>query len=110
MKTADRPPIEETQTTTTRSSNLLVGSDAIEPLEPIESKPRAEQPCALCHRETAIGTLLHAARRRISDLKRRDMFVCAECNEAARASRNGEPLTNDELRNFVRAAVSWSSG
>lgn len=82
--------------------------------ESIPSNLRAEQPCAMCRRETAIGSLLHAARRRISDLDGRDIYVCADCHEAARATRGGEPLSDDDLRNFVKsaslAAIAWGRG
>jgi hypothetical protein len=78
------------------------------------SKPHAEQPCAICRRETALGSQLHSGRRSISDLDGRDIFVCAECHEAARAKRGGEPLSDDELRDFVRTAslagIAWSRG
>ena len=78
------------------------------------SNPQTEQPCALCRRETAIGNLLHAARRRISDLDGRDIYVCADCHEAARATRGGEPLSDHDLHNYVRtaslAAITWGRG
>ena len=80
----------------------------------VPSTLRVEQPCAICRRETAIGSLLHAARRRISDLDGRDTYVCADCHEAARAARGGEQLSDDDLRNFVRSAslagIAWGRG
>jgi hypothetical protein len=76
--------------------------------------PPAKQPCAICGKETAIGSPLHPARRSISELDGRNWFVCADCDEAARATRGGERLSDDELRNFVRSAslagIAWSSG
>jgi hypothetical protein len=75
------------------------------------STPQAEQPCAICRRETAAGAPHHAGRRSLSDLAGQRLFVCAECHEAARASRGGAPLSEDELRDFVRTAtlagIAW---
>jgi hypothetical protein len=82
--------------------------------ESIPSNLQAVQPCAICRRETAIGSLLHATRRRLSDLDGRDIYVCADCHEAARATRGGEPLSDDDLRSFVRTAslagIAWGRG
>lgn len=72
------------------------------------------QPCSICHRETAIGSLLHDARRSLSAFAGGEIFVCANCVEDARASLGGEPLTDGNLRNFIRsaslAAIAWGRG
>jgi hypothetical protein len=80
-----------------------------------EPAPQAQEPCAMCGRETAIGSLLHRTRRTIAALDARDLFVCADCEEVARASRGGvEPLSDDELLGFITTAslagIAWSNG
>ena len=82
--------------------------------ESVQSNVSVEQPCAICGQETATGSQLHPERRSIADLDGRVWFVCADCDETARASRGGERLSDDELRNFVRSAslagIAWGSG
>jgi hypothetical protein len=73
-----------------------------------------EQPCAVCGRETAVGGLLHDARRSLSGFAGGNIFVCADCVQEARVNRGGQPPSDDDLRNFIRgaslAAIAWGNG
>jgi hypothetical protein len=114
MKSADQPPIEDRQINTTPPASDRGASQETDPQGPLASDRQAEEPCAVCRRETAIGSLLHDARRSLSAFAGGEIFVCANCVEDARASLGGEPLTDDNLRNFIRsaslAAIAWGKG
>jgi hypothetical protein len=90
------------------------GAQAIQASGTVQSAPGAQEPCVICGHETAIGSRLHPTRRSFSDVDGRDIFLCADCEEAARATRGGESLSDDDLRTFVRnaslAGVAWSNG
>ena len=76
-----------------------------------QAQPQATEPCVVCGNETAEGSDLNATRRRFERPDGRDLFLCAVCRNAA--ARGGEPLSEDELRDFVwRASLGatvWSS-
>jgi len=72
-----------------------------------------KDPCAECGRGTAAGTMGFSDRRVVEWEGAARGFLCGECQAAIVAARQGEPLSDDEVRRRIDsgvAAMAWASG
>jgi hypothetical protein len=73
----------------------------------------AREPCAVCGDETAIGSLFYSDRRMIDEVGAEPAYLCSDCLTRIRSSRLGQPMTDEQVRNFVMngsmAAIAWAN-
>jgi hypothetical protein len=68
------------------------------------------EPCLTCGEETAVGSVFFSDRSTIDLGDGQLAFLCSLCGSRIRASRKGEPLTDEEVRNLVRNGTSIALG
>ena len=62
----------------------------------------AEEPCAGCGEETAVGSIFFSDRRSTSSGDGPRVYLCSECQAKAHHARKGEPLTDEDLRTIAK--------
>ena len=74
----------------------------------------AKEPCAGCGEETAAGSVFYSDRHVIPMDAGASSYLCTLCDARVRSSRSGKPLTDDEVRQFVKngsmAGLAWGGG
>jgi len=61
----------------------------------------AEEPCVGCGEETAVGSFFFSDRRDIIRSDGARVFLCSDCQARAHRARNGEALTDADLRTIA---------
>ena len=72
-----------------------------------------KEPCAECGRGTAAGTIGFSDRRVVEREDGTRGSLCGDCQAAIVEARQGEPLSDDEVRRRIDsgvAAMAWASG
>jgi hypothetical protein len=75
----------------------------------------AREPCAGCGEETAIGSPFYSDRRQIDLRNGSHAFICSGCDQRIAASRRGNRMTEDELRQAINMGsmamiAAWPGG
>ncbi len=80
----------------------------------IEGNRMTKEPCAGCGEETATGSVFYSDRHVISMEDGTSSFLCTLCDARVRSSGHGKPLTDAEVRDFVKsgsmAGIAWGGG
>jgi hypothetical protein len=63
--------------------------------------PTASEACAGCGEETATGSVFYSDRREIDRQDGSHAFLCTLCDQRIAASRRGNAMTDDELRQGI---------
>ncbi len=73
-----------------------------------------KEPCAGCGEETAAGSVFYSDRHVIPIEGGASSFLCTLCGARVRSSRRGKPMTDAEVREFVKngsmAGIAWGGG
>ena len=70
----------------------------------------AEEPCAGCGEETAVGSIFFSDRRSTSPDAGPRVFLCSECQAKAHHARMGKPLTDDDIRTIANNGMMIGAG
>jgi hypothetical protein len=75
----------------------------------------AREACAGCGEETGIGSAFYSDRRQIDLKDGSHAFICTDCDQRIAASRRGQPMTEDELRQAIKMGsiamiAAWPAG
>ena len=74
-----------------------------------DRKPPSE-PCLRCGEETAVGSVFFSDRSTIDLGAGQLAFLCSLCDSRLRASRKGQPLTDEQVRNLVKNGTAIALG
>jgi len=89
----------------------LIGSRRVSPVGPTTAgRQPPSEPCLNCGEETAVGSVFFSERSTIDLGDGRLAFLCSLCDSGIRASRKGEPLTDEEVRNLVKNGTAVALG
>lgn len=71
----------------------------------------SSQPCVSCGEETAAGSVFYSDRHTL-EVSGNTRYLCALCDARIRASRKGQPMTDEEVQSFVEngsmAMLAWA--
>ncbi len=71
------------------------------------------EPCSVCGEETAAGSPLFSARRRVDHDDGSRTFLCPVCDGRV-SQHHGKRLSDEELASFIRsgslAMIAWQPG